>query len=301
MCDQNVINKYCKNSSYNLNLSFEEIIEDFKKIKPSFIPILDISLINILGKYLYNYTTIKKWGLAPDFLQEVILSVKNNYKNLTKSIEEKIEQFEFELDEAKRLFESPDSFNFEERLLKIILDIYKKNINNFNKFDKNNIMDLLTFKYEIANIIKKCISKYEIDWNEINNKMEMIEEIIMINFEEIESNPSFQDTVSIIENVTKNTEKEINKLILNTVELLKSTKLLTKDFNELESMYMFEELKKHIITNFNTEMDKIYYEEIMSHKFNSEVSMALLEMYEIEKSKYRLALTFSELESYLKI
>ena len=160
MCDQNVINKYCKNSSYNLNLSFEEIIEDFKKIKPSFIPILDISLINILGKYLYNYTTIKKWGLAPDFLQEVILSVKNNYKNLTKSIEEKIEQFEFELDEAKRLFESPDSFNFEERLLKIFLDIYKKNINNFNKFDKNNIMDLLTFKYEIANIIKKCISNH---------------------------------------------------------------------------------------------------------------------------------------------
>jgi hypothetical protein len=301
MCDRYVINKYCINSSSNLNLPFEEIMEDFKNIKPSKVPILDISLLSMLGKYIHNYTVINKWGSAPYLLQEIISSVKTKYNNLTKSIEEKSETLEYEMNEAIKLLEAPDSYKFEERLLKIILDIYKENVNYFNKFDKKHIQDLLTFKYEIVDIIKKCISKYEFTWNEFEDKIVNIEEIIMINFEDLESNQDFQDTISIIENVTKNTENKINKLIINTIELIKSTKLLTKDFNnKLESIYMFEKLKKHIIKNFNTEMDKIYYEEIMSHKFNSEISMALLEMYEVEKSMYRLALTFSELENDLK-
>ncbi len=303
MSNHQIVTKYINNSPSTMKLSTKEILDDFKKIKPINIAILDISLTYMLGKYMYNYSICNKWEVSPNLLQDILLSVKTKFPNMTKSIDEKIEIFEDEIKEAKIFFEAPDSYKFEKRLENIFLEIYKDNKDNnvkFEKYDLECCRNLLGFKYEINKLIKDCISTYTSEWGSVDIFIKELEQIIMINFEEIESNNAFQDTLSLIETINEKAEKRINVLIINTVELMKSTKLLTKDLNKLESIYIYGELKKHIIKNFNKEMEKIYYEEILSHSFSSEVSMALLEMYEVDKSMHRLALTFSELESDLK-
>jgi hypothetical protein len=279
-----------------MGLSIEEITEDFKIIRPSSIPILDISLVTMLGKYMNKYENFNKWEVSPHFLEEIISSIKMKYPNLTESIESNIERFTTETTEAKKKFEGPDSFKYEERILNIVIELYKDNMTNFDKFDQRCVMDLITFKYEIIKLIKDCTLIYEIKWNEIDVYLETIEDILMENFTELESDPSFQDTIIMIEKIGDAAEKDIKTLITYTGELLQSVKEMCNSKNTIDDIYMYEDVKKSIKEKFNKQIDKIYYQKVMLQKFSPEISKALLEMFEVEKSMHRIALVFTEME-----
>jgi hypothetical protein len=291
-----IITKYCLNSS-NMNLSFEEITKDFKTIKPSLIPILDISLASMLGKYLYRYGILKKWNCSSNLLEEILLSIKSNYPILEKIINSNIEKIKFDTQEAKNNFEDPSSLKFEDRITDTILELYKENTINFDKFDQKCMMDLITFKYEILKLITDSKSIYKIKWNEINKNLEILEDILINNFEELEDEPMFQDTISMIEKINTAAEKEIKLLITYTLELINTGKEFCKNANSIEDVYIYEDMKKTIKKKFNKQIDEIYYKNVMLYNFSTEIRNALLEMFEVEKSMHRLALTFSEIET----
>jgi hypothetical protein len=280
-----------------MNLSFEEITKDFKTIKPSLIPILDISLASMLGKYLYRYGILKKWNCSSNLLEEILLSIKSNYPILEKIINSNIEKIKFDTQEAKNNFEDPSSLKFEDRITDTILELYKENTINFDKFDQKCMMDLITFKYEILKLITDSKSIYKIKWNEINKNLEILEDILINNFEELEDEPMFQDTISMIEKINTAAEKEIKLLITYTLELINTGKEFCKNANSIEDVYIYEDMKKTIKKKFNKQIDEIYYKNVMLYNFSTEIRNALLEMFEVEKSMHRLALTFSEIET----
>jgi hypothetical protein len=278
-----VLTKYNTESMYIV--TFEEMINDFNTFEPTKIPIIDISILSTIGKYMYEYTNYHKWNISSNLEDEII----NMINNLTNKIIN-INDLKLIFQKHKNNKNSPECYALENELLKFVEEIIKK------KFPMFQLKELLDFRMLYNKEYTSIMNNYKIDFNEIEIKINNISDIISKKFVELENLPAFEDTIKMLDNVHNKVDIKMKKLIQMTNEQIKIAKEQTKNLNGYNGLVLFEQLKKDIMIIFDNEMDLYFENEIKALKFDDTVNNVLLQLYDVEKAMYRFSVTLSEVE-----
>ena len=231
--NQLLYNKYCKNPSM---LTFNEILDDFRQIKPTFNPILDICIIKTLGKYITNVTNFQKWMLCPNLIEEISMFRDEDYNIKNQDIIDIITR-------AKNKYKQP---------LYTINEVSRFVSDNL----KNSITDVLKYfemKTTYNNFLDKIKLKYQDSWDDIEKQYDSISDIMFENFSELENDSNFEKTIELIESINDEASQQVEQLINvnNTLE----------DFNK-QMDYIYEKVIK------SKNLDK--YHDVMLDMFGVE-------------------------------
>ena len=272
--NEQIYNKYSQNQS--IYLSFDEILNDFSMIKPTFNPILDICIIKTFGNYIYNITNYKKWEICPNLINEII-NIKNN-KSMQYNLPNDSTNIFYNIKnqdiidiitKASSKHEQPiytinKVYYFVSNYIKEHLDM--KNSDNINKY--------FTIKAKYNKCLDMIKLNYTDTWNEIDIIYEKISNILFENFTELENDFNFEKTINIIDSIGIEANKKIQQLI-------NSTALLIKD----------NIISPQLKLDFDKNMDQIYEQVISSKKFDKLIHDVIVDMYGVEKTIHRMSFT----------
>ena len=288
-------------TKYNIEnknvITFEEMIEDFQSMEPTKIPIIDISILATIGKYIHEFTNYHKWeicGNLEDELIQMIISLSDKTTNINQ------EDLKLIFLKYKNKKFSPDSYELENALFKFLEEIIKKNLPMLQLNDMTSLKEYFDFRINFQKEYKLIMDKYKIDFYEIELKINNISKIVMTKFEELEDLPEFEDTIQIIEKINNNVCKKMEKLIKFTNELILQAKEQSKSIVGYNGAMLFKQLKEEIMDSFNKEMDLYFENEIKSLKLNDYINNVLLQLYDIEKVMYRFSVDLSIIENTIK-
>jgi hypothetical protein len=285
------LTKYNTESIYMA--TFEEMNKDFQVLEPTKIPIIDISIINTIGKYIYEFTNYQKWIICPN-LKDELINMIINLSNKTKKIN--VYDLNLIFEKYKNNKNSPDSYSIKNELFEFVDEIIKKQLLIFPLNEEQSLKEYMDFRMNFQKEYKFIISNYTIYFNEIDIKVENIMEILMNKFEKLEELPEYEDTINIIENINTRVSIKMDKLISFTNDLLKKAKEQSSSLVGYNGVMLFEKLKKNIMISFNKEMDLYYDNEIKALKFDDSINDVLLQLYNVEKAMFRFSLRLGEIE-----
>jgi hypothetical protein len=283
-----ILNKY--NIESNYIATFDEIINDFHLIEPTKIPIVDISIMTTISKYIYEFTNYHKWNICPNLEDEIIFMITRLLDEF-KDININIDNLKLIFGKYKNKKNYPTTYSIEKDLLDYIEENNKHHIT---------LNDLLNLRKKFRDEYKLTLNKYNIDFNEVEIKIDNIVKILSNKFETLEGLPEFEDSITMLENVNIKVSKNMEKLISFTNEEIKKVKENFKFMNDCNSIILFEELKKEIMNNFDKQMDLCFENEIKSLNFNDSINNMLFELYDIEKAMYRCSISLYEIEDMNK-
>ncbi len=289
-----VLTKY--NPESNNIVTFEEMITDFQSLEPTNIPIIDISMLTSIGKYIHKFTNYHKWKLCGNLeneLIDMIISLSNKTTNIN------VDDLKLIFCKYKNNF-SPDSYELENALFKFVEEIIKNKLPMLQINDANSLKEYFDFRMDFQKEYKLIINKYKLDFNEIEIKINNISNIITNKFEKLEELPEFEDSIQMIENINNKVSIKMERLIKLTNEQIQQAKGQSQSLVGYNGIMLFEELKKDIMDTFNKEMDIYYENEIKSLKFNDYINDFLLKLYDVEKSMYRFSVCLGEIENAIK-
>ncbi len=273
---QQLYNKY----NNFTNFSFDEFKNDLGQIKPLYKPIIDICIMKSIGNLVDKMLNLKKWNSCPNLKNEIIDMTKQKFPLLIS--EETISSI---YNEAMQTNKTPS--NAIDNIYYKVSDDLKSNIKSDQDikqyFDTKNLYD---------EQLRQIKLKYQDTWDQLDNDFEQLNDIIIENFEELENNAFFEETIELIEKINDEASVQVKQLIELTRNLLKKEFLLTKEIKGVTSNHIFEKIKKDLLIEFNNEMDQIYSNVIASKKFDKSIEFMFLELYDVEKSMHRLSLTF---------
>ncbi len=261
-------------------VSFEEMIDDFSQIKPSNIPIIDICTVKMMGNYAYMLENYEKWQVCPNIASEVFAILNANYPDLN-----------FTLEEFNQLIEnnktkSPSSIDLQ---IFELFDAKYKQIYSLN--DTESMKKYFSSRMNNYSIIGEIISKYKLNWNEIEQKYELVEEIVSDNFGDLEEDENFNLVIENIEKIENSANNKIESLIGSYVCVGKELYIeLIKNKTVIESITILETLKKNMYQQFDKEMDEIYTKEIKTQRYSDDISKFIFSLFEVSKSMHLLSL-----------
>ena len=251
--------KYSQNNS--ITIPYNEILDDFSQIKPSFNSILDICTIKTLGSYITNKINYEQWQSCPNLANE--LAIYDMNLDCVKIAMSKYKKPSYTINEVFYL----------------VSDMIKANLDMKNP---NNIAKYFEMKSKYNEYFDQIKLKYTDCWTYIEKHYENIVDILMENFSELENNLYFQETVEIIESISNEASKKIEILIKHTAILIKDD-LLTSQ----------------IKINFDKHMDEIYEEVVASKKFNIVIHNVMIDMFGVEKAIHRMSLSLENCANVL--
>lgn len=287
-----VQNKYNPESNYIVN--FEEMIMDFQSLEPTNIPIIDITMISNIGKYIHQFINYHKWQLCGNLEEELIKMI---ISLSDKTININVDDLKLIFQKNKNKKNSPDSYLLENELFKFVEEIIKNQLPMLQNNHTASLKEYLDFRKNFQKEYRLIMNKYKIDFNEIEIKINNISNIVTNKFEKLEELPEFEDCIQMIENINIKVSIKMKKLVEITNEQIKQAKEQTKSIVGYNGVMLFEQIKKEIIDIFNKEMDVYFENEIKSLKFNDYINNVLLQLYDVEKNMYRFSLILGEIEN----
>ena len=256
--NQLLYNKYCKNPSM---LTFNEIIDDFRQIKPTFNPILDICIIKTLGSYITNVTNFQKWMLCPNLIDEIIMFHDEDFNIRNQDIIDIITR-------AKNKYKQP-SYTINE-VSRFVSDNLKNNINNHT-----DVLKYFEMKTTYDNFLDKIKLKYQDSWDDIEKQYDSISDIMLENFSELENDSNFEKTIELIDSINNEASIQVERLLT--------------------------QIKKNGgVVDFNKQMDDIYEKVIKSKNFDKTIHDVMLDMYGVEKEIHKISLSCDKFSSVLQ-
>ncbi len=285
------------NPESNYIVTFEEMIKDFHSIEPTNIPIIDISMIGTIGKYIYEFTNYHKWQLCPKLEDELIYMI-NILSNKLKDINQDDLKLIFQKYKNKK--NSPDSYSLENALFTFVDELLKKKLPLLVTNDTTSLKEYFDFRMDFQKEYKIIMDKYKIDFNEIELKINNISNIVTCKFEKLEDLPDFEDTIEMVENINVKVSIKMKKLIQITNEQIQQAKEQSQNLVGYNGIMLFEQLKKEIMNIFNKEMDMYFENEIKSLKFNEHITNMLMQLYDVEKSMYRFSVGLGIIENAIE-
>ena len=282
-----ILTKYLPTSSI---VTFEEFINDIPNFTPTFIPIIDISIMTTLGTYLNNMCIHYKWLECPNITGEfikMILTFSDDFVDFDQEIIENIVMIH------KKKGSSPSSS-------KLKNDIFDK-VDNFYKI----IMEIslpnseyLSFRQNLRQNIDTVFDKYTLNFNEIDIKEEEIQEKMCKNFSMLEQNEKFQDTCILIEKIKQYVSKEVKKFVGFYKNRITENQKNMKTDKFLET---YQATKKQIFEDFDKEIEETIIKSIKAdNKIDDDIVDVLVKLFDCEKAMYRMDLQFDEIEYILQ-
>ena len=290
-----VLTKY--NTESNYIVTFEEMITDFQSLEPTKIPIIDISTVAIIGKYINEFINYHKWQLCPKLEDELIYMI-NILSNKLKDINQDDLKLFFQKYKNKK--NSPDSYSLENALFTFVDELLKKKLPLLQTNDVTSLKEYFDFRMDFQKEYKHIMNKYKLDFNEIEIKVNNISKIFMTKFEKLEELPEFEDYIQMIENINVKVSIKMKKLIDITNEQIQQAKEQSQNLVGYNGIMLFEQLKKEIMDIFNKEMDIYFENEIKALKFNDYINDVLLKLYDVEKSIYRFSVGLGIIENAIE-
>ena len=231
-------------------IPFNEIIDDFRQIKPTFNPILDICIIKTLGSYITNITNFQKWTLCPNLIDEIIVFHDEYYYIKNQDIIDIITL-------ARNKYKQP-SYTINE-VSRFVSDNLKNSINN--EIDISKYFDM---KAKYNNFLDKIKLKYQDSWDDIEKQYDSISNIVCENFSELENDLNFEKTIELIDSINNEASQQVERLL---------TQIKTNGD----------------VINFNEQIDYIYEKVIKSRNFDKTIHDVILDMYGVEKEIHRMS------------
>jgi hypothetical protein len=253
-----------------IDISFDELLILFSSVKPKYVPILDICTIKTFGDYGYNVCKYIMWKACPTLITEIIgVNTLYSYYNIA---EQDI------IDIIKTAISKNDTpSSIIDKVYYFVSDSLLKNI---DKSNKDEVTNYLSMKYKYNNSLKELTLKYKDTWDDLEKQYENISDALCQNFNELETDDSFEKATELIESIGKEASVIINTLINKT----KASILISKN----------PELTIQIKLDFNKNMDEIYERVISSKHFEKSIHEVILDMYEVNKEMHRMSLTLEQ-------
>ena len=258
----NLYTKYSQNT--NITISYDEILNDFRQIKPTFNPILDICIIKKLGSYITDKIHYQQWQICPDLADEIcmihvdMIDIDNiMILDIIKNASSK---------------HKPPSHTINQ-ILYFVSDAIKANINTINS--NITVSTYFDIKSKYNNSLDQIKIKYTDSWTDIEKQYENISNIIIENFSELENDVNFKVTTDLIDTIGHEANKKIELLI-------KQFAILIKENNQLISQ---------IKIDFDKQMDEIYEQVVSSKKFDKVIHDIMIDMFGVEKEIHRMSLS----------
>jgi hypothetical protein len=194
------MNLYTKYSN-SITISYNEILNDFSQIKPTFNPILDICTIKTLGSYITNKINYEQWQNCPNLIDELMIGM-----NLA-------------ISKCKKPSYTINEVSYQ------VSDIIKASLDMNNPLDVSKYFEMKTKYNEYLDQIKL---KYTDGWDDIEKQYENITNILMENFSELENDLNFEATIEIIDSISNEASKKIEILIKEAAILIKENGLTSQ-------------------------------------------------------------------------
>jgi len=264
---------YCKYSmNQNMYIPFNEMLNDFGQIKPTFNPILDICTIKIIGGYIYNRMNFEKWTSCPKLLDEVMY-MNENYNIKKQDIADIIKK-------GSSKYKDP-SYTISE-VSYYVSDCIKSSL-DMNKRDDVQLYFEIKENYNM--FFDKIKEKYQDEWDNIDKKYEDISNMLLENFSELENDLNFESTVEIIDSIGYEASDKVKQLIETTA-------------NHIKKNYI---ISSQIKIDFDNKMEKIYEDVVTSKKFDKIIHDTMLDMYGVEKAIHRMSLSLENCSNVLNM
>jgi len=272
-----VIIKY----STDFVVSFDELALEFSQIKPKNIPIYDFCVIKLLFSFDYYLGNYYKWKSAPELLDQLEQMIKTSFPAVNYN-SEVIRIIYNNLIEKK---EPPSQFLFQ--FFNFINRAYKSSI---NQDQHKGQVDYVIFKNELSDKISDIFDKYKVQWKQIDEQVNKTSELLINNFAHLEGDETFVMTLDTVEDIENETDNIIGPIIekykdkhLGMLNQIEFEKLGTIDFND-----KVEEIRGLLNTQFDSEVNSIYYNVITMRKLSNDITQLLMTFFNEEKSMYRL-------------
>ena len=283
--NNSIFKKYILDYDLIKNIKFDEIKEDFLKIKPLNITIYDILSMKYIGDYIHYFKNYQKWQLYNNIDTDIIDLCKNNWPDINIDYEQIL----------KIILDGKVQMKNIQNIKYLVLDLIDKAYKNKHSIRDNCTinsihlqMKYLAFKLNYNQEITKIFDKNIIELNKIDLKMYKFIEEILENFKELDNNHDFIITKKILNNL----EKDMNKEIMIIIEdYTKEYKIYCEKLN-LKNISLLISLKEQIEKNFIEKIDYIYKSHVTKtfDHLGDIMIMNLLEFYTPSKNIHALIL-----------
>ena len=256
----NLYTKYSKTNS--ITISYDEILNDFCQIKPTFNPILDICTIKTFGSYITNKINYEQWQICPNLTDEICMIHVDKIQDIVDIIKQGSSKNE------KPSYTINKVYYFVSDTIKADLTSKQKDLSSLD------VSKYFEMKSKYNESLDQIKLKYTDCWNDIEKQYENIGNILIANFSELENDVNFETTIELIDSIGNEASKKIDVLIKRTATLLKDT-----------------ELTLQITNNFNKQMDEIYEQVVLSKKFDKVIHDIMIDMFGVEKEIHKMSLS----------
>ena len=155
--------------------------------------------------------------------------------------------------------------------------------NNLNTNEKDIVSKYFEIKSYYNNFLDNIKLKYQQQWDDIKKQYDVVSNILLENFSELENDVNFELTTTLIESIGNEASKKVNQLITTTDIHMGKTHIILPE----------------IIIDFENKMEQIYKDVISSKKFDKLINDALLDMYGVEKEIHRMSLSLKNCSNVL--
>ncbi len=288
-----LIQKY---TNKDLSISFEEMLEDFSKVNPTNIPINDICLLRLMGDYSYKMQNKEKWSFCEN-IGNLFFDVFNA----------KYPDFHFSLSDFQDIVSqnkntSPSSIDL--KFCDFLDKLYKE---KYSLKTTDDMQKYFSFRMCVSQEMQTILSPYKIDWNEVENKYEQLEEVIENNFGHLEDDENFALIMDTIEDIKEKANKKMESIIHKYINYTKDINYIKDTYPSLiqnkspvEIILIKTKLQKQIYKDFDIDMDKIYEDVVKTYNFDNIINGFMLTLFDVEKSMHRLALNMDLILCQLK-
>jgi hypothetical protein len=272
-----LIQKY---TNKDLSISFEEMLEDFSKVNPTNIPINDICLLRLMGDYSYKMQNKEKWSFCEN-IGNLFFDVFNaKYPNFHFSLSD------FQDIVSQNKDSSPSSIDL--KFCDFLDKLYKE---KYSLKTTDDMQKYFSFRMSVSQEMQTILSPYKIDWNEVEDKYEKLEEVIGNNFGHLQDDENYASTMDTIEDIKQKANKKIESIIKKYVTDIKEMYLQAiQNKSPVEIILIKTELQTLIYKDFDIDMDKIYEDVVKTYNFNNIINDFMLTLFDVDKSMHRLAL-----------
>jgi hypothetical protein len=260
--NKNIIDKYTKTNIGDN--SFEEIKNDFLKIKPYGIPISDMFLLKFIGDYINKFNIHQKWIVYDKIDIELIEMCREQYSYI---IFNDIELKNIIMNLRNKL-ESTNTVEY--KILDFLDKKYKKQYEINENFIDNHVtkvMKYLEFRQNCHTSIKNSMKKYNIEINNLSQEEENILDEIYENFKHLEDDGNTIIVANLIEKIKEKIKNKITKIEKEYIELNLEESEFSKKIDEICKSILKEELN-YINEDLLELFDKMLYIDKMIYIMN---------------------------------
>ena len=277
------------------NITYEELCKDCNNFKLSGTPLIDMICIKHLGNFIDTKFSNEKWLICPNIIDDIYNALIQKLPNC----HIKYNDIARCINKLRKDNTDPYSIdvNIESYMTDYLRYVYWQN--EAIKQTDENINMYFSSKKIVNNTMKEIKNKYVCEWNEINQKIENIQHILFIIFDEAENNPDYIMASCLLDKINNDACKYINPIRINIIEQLKSEYKnniilnTVSEFNNLEKVY--NKLKKE----FLQEIEKVYEKVLIDNKIDSSIQKHILEFFVIEKSMHEFNLSLDLIQLIL--